>query len=262
MNSPLEHAIQIAHQVGDLLLSYFRRRDLDVKRKSDCTLVSEADVLADELITHELQHFSAAGILSEELDPIYEEQEDTVWVVDPLDGTTNFSLGLHIWGVSLARVSFGQPDVGVLYFPVLDELYTAQRGAGARLNDVPLQVNPEGVQGFTAFFSCCSRTHRKYQVDIPLKTRILGSAAYNLITVARGSGVLAFEATPKIWDIAAAWLVVQEAGGIMDAHGGSSPFPLKPGQDYRKISFPTFAAASPAYAQMARENIHLRTPSS
>ena len=72
--------------------------------------------------------------------------------------------------------------------------------------------------------------------------RILGSAAYSLCTVARGSALLAFEATPKIWDIAAGWLLVEEAGGLMESLSGKAPIPPVGHEDYNKINFPTLAA--------------------
>jgi myo-inositol-1(or 4)-monophosphatase len=95
-----------------------------------------------------------------------------------------------------------------------------------------------------SFFACCSRTHQRYAVSIPYKSRILGSAAYNFCMLARGSACVSFEAAPKIWDIAAAWLLVQEAGGTIAAYMGEPPFPILPMKNYASIDFPTLAAAS------------------
>ena len=86
----------------------------------------------------------------------------------------------------------------------------------------------------------------------------MGSAAYSFCTVARGSALLAFEATPKIWDIAAGWLLVQEAGGLVEIMSDRNPFPLVSHEDYSKINLPTLAAASEKMAQMGRGNIQRR----
>ena len=106
-----------------------------------------------------------------------------------------------------------------------------------------------------AFFSCCSRTHRYYDVRVRYKARILGSAAYNLCTVARGVAVMGFEAPPKIWDIAGGWLVVSEAGGVVETLDGSRPFPLSSAEDYSQRKFPTLAAATQRLASLGREQI-------
>jgi myo-inositol-1(or 4)-monophosphatase len=148
-----------------------------------------------------------------------------------------------------------------LYFPLVDELYTAQRGAGACLNGQPIHTRPPIGRNVSApsqplaFFACCSRTHRRYTVNLRYKARILGSTAYTLCLVARGVALLGFEVTPKIWDLAAAWLVVSEAGGEIAAFNGSAPFPLQPRLDYARLSFPTLAAANIELAQAARSQI-------
>jgi myo-inositol-1(or 4)-monophosphatase len=93
-------------------------------------------------------------------------------------------------------------------------------------------------------------------VDIPYKTRILGCAAYTLCAVARNIAIVGFEATPRIWDIAGAWLVLQEAGGQVATLDGSLPLPLRPGLDYASQSFPTLAAADTERLAWARTRIH------
>lgn len=257
--SVLSTTQDIVQQAGEVLLDYFRRRSLETAFKDDRTVVTEADLAADRLITQALRSaFPEDGLLSEEQAPPAGAVPPRLWVLDPLDGTTNFRLGLPIWGISLARLSAGEPDLGVVYFPVLDELYLAQRGAGARLNGQPIHVLPAGIAGRTAFFTCCSRTHRRYRVNLPYKTRILGSAAYNLLAVARGSAVLAFEATSKVWDFAAAWLMVQEAGGVIAPLHGPAPFPMTTIATTAR-SYPILAAASAALARQGQQHIQPRT---
>ena len=228
--------------------------------RADRSLVTQADLEADRLIKSAIrQAYPDDFILSEERQPGEADPGwstgRAVWIVDPLDGTTNFSLGLHYWGVLLARLIDGRPEQAVLYFPVIDELYYARRGQGAYLNHATLHVKPPEANRPLSFFACCSRTHRLYQVSVPYKARILGSAAYTLCTVARSTAILGFEATAKIWDLAAPWLLVSEAGGIVEALDGSQPFPLIPGEDYATRSFPILAAANAELARRAHLQI-------
>lgn len=254
--NPLTFASNLAQQTGELLLEYFSPRGRKASFKPDRTVVTEADLAADRLITAAIQeNFPDDTLLSEELHPEVGDETGAVWVIDPLDGTTNFSLGLHYWGTSIARLVGGWPQVAALYFPLFDELYSAQKGMGARFNSESLQIKPPDKSQPTSFFSCCSRTFRRYDVTVPYKTRILGAASYTLCAVARGSAILGFEATPKIWDIAGGWLVVKEAGGMVETLDGSQPFPLLPERDYGKRDYPILTAATHEEISMARSLI-------
>jgi myo-inositol-1(or 4)-monophosphatase len=241
----LDFATQLAKNTGKLLLEYYQPKGLDVNIKPDHTVVTEADLSADQFLRDSLsESYPNDGILSEEAGTTFPTDKSAVWIIDPLDGTTNFSLGLHYWGISISRLINGYPELGVLYFPLLNELFTSVKGEGAYLNGHKLVVNPPTPDQPTSFFSCCSRGNRYYTIEIRYKTRILGSAAYGLVTVARGSAILAFEVTPKVWDFAASWLITQEAGGIIAPYEGESPFPLLPGIDYESRSYPLLTGAT------------------
>jgi myo-inositol-1(or 4)-monophosphatase len=260
MTTDLQYAIQTARKAGQLLLQYFHSANLQTNLKTDRSLVTEADLAVDRLITAAIQErYPDELLISEELQPDYPpgkgRRAQKAWIVDPLDGTTNFGLGLHFWGVLLARLVEGWPDTAVLYFPLIDELYSAQSGQGAYLNGKPIRVQTPNENRPLSFFACCSRTHRHYQVSVPYKTRILGSAAYTLCAVARGTAILGFEVSPKIWDIASAWLLVNEAGGAIETLDKSQPFPLRPGVDYPRQCYPTLAAATPELIKKARIQI-------
>jgi myo-inositol-1(or 4)-monophosphatase len=260
MDKTLNFATQLAQQSGELLTEHYRNKIIKASVKSDHSVVTDADLAADQLISQSImEKYPEDNILSEELHTQLESNGGTAtWIIDPLDGTTNFSLGLPFWGVSITRVVKGMPELAVLYFPLLEELYTARQGGGAEMNGRSIQVKPPIPDHPAAFFSCCGRTHRRYHVTVPYKPRILGSAAYGFCTVASGIAVLGFEATPKIWDIAGAWLLIPEAGGVIAPHLGEAPFPLKSGVDYTGKSFPTLAAATPALIARAREQIQPR----
>ena len=252
MPAELEFATHLARQAGELLRQRFNLSGTQATLKPDRSFVTEADRAADAFISDALSRaYPQDAIISEEQLTSLPAPAPGVWVVDPLDGTTNYSLGLHVWGVSIARLVNGWPETAALYFPLIDELYTAQRGMGAFLNGQPTFTHPPDPSQPLSFFACCSRAHRRYQINIPYKTRILGSAAYSLCLVSRGAALLGFEATTKLWDIAAAWLVVSEAGGEIATFDGSSPFPPQPGSDYGKIYYPTLAAANAELAQKA-----------
>lgn len=259
MPTPLEFAIDLAHQAGNLLQDIAASERITLRPKEDHSPVSEADLRCNRLIVSSIQAaYPQDGLLSEEQLPAGLQQKDLqqpVWIVDPLDGTTNFGLGLPIWGVLIARLENGYPEVAALSFPALGELYTAQRGHGAFLNGRPIQVELPSSQKPFSFFACCSRTFRQYNIEVPYKIRILGSAAYTFCAVARGLAILGFEATPKIWDLAGPWLIVQEAGGVIEPLDGISPFPLQPHTGSWQSAFPTLAAATPIIAARAHQQI-------
>jgi myo-inositol-1(or 4)-monophosphatase len=259
MTPELEFAQELARETGGFLLNHFSLSGSPTTQKKDRSVVTEADFEADHLIREAIQaRYPEDGLLSEELNTKYPAGKLAVWVVDPIDGTTNFSLGLPIWGVSIARLVNGIPETAAVYFPPIDEMYSAQRKAGAFLNGNPLYTAAQEEGRTTTFFACCSRTHRRYDIQVPYKPRILGSATYNLCSVARGMAILSFEALPKIWDLAGAWLVVREAGAELQTLDGSQPFPPTPGKDYADISFPTLAAPTLKQITMAREQIKIR----
>lgn len=249
----LTFTTQLAQQAGALLVDCFRHTGSATAQKPDRSVVTEADVAADRLIAAAIaEQYPQDTILSEELRPNLAGNAAAVWVVDPLDGTTNFSLGLQHWGVSIARVVNGWPDTAAVFFPLLNELYTAQRGQGAWLNGERIRVSPPSKERPAAFFSCCTRAQKRYHLSVPYKTRIFGSTAYTLCVTARGAAVLGFEVKPKIWDIAAGWLVLREAGGVMDVLDGEQPFPLRLRGDFIGHSFLTLAAATPELLEKAR----------
>ena len=256
MNDALDFAINLAMQTGDLLQKYYTPTGIQSTVKADNTVVTEADLAADRFITEQIKlKFPHDGILSEESSHFLIEPQLPTWVIDPLDGTTNFSLGLAIWGVSIARLVDGYPELGVIYFPCLSELYSTKRGAGAYLNNKPITAREPDPTQPNSFFACCSRSFRTFNISIPYKPRILGSSTYTLSMVARGLALLGLDATPKIWDLAAAWLLVEEAGGIMSEFEGLRPFPLSPNVDYSTTSYTTLAAATQQLLEMGYSKI-------
>ena len=251
-------ASDTALETGKKLLDLFHQGNHRGEIKSDQTLVTIADKIADEFIrTQIITAFPDDGILSEENSTIFPDTEHT-WVVDPLDGTVNFSQGLYYWGVSIAHLKNGKPINAAVYFPMVDELYTASLGYGAQLNGKPLMLSGTPEKSLFPIFVHCSRMNQRYHNHTPYKTRSLGAAAYHLCLIAKSSAVLALESTPKIWDFAAGWLIIEEAGGVIRTLGNQQPFPAEPGEDYLNRPFIILAAESEDILSDAQKTLILR----
>jgi myo-inositol-1(or 4)-monophosphatase len=223
----------IIREAGALLLSYFRRR-IGYEYKGDVDLVTEADRASEKFITERLRsRWPEFGIIGEEgtksdLDAEYR------WLVDPLDGTTNFAHSYPVFCISIALVRGEELLAGFLYDPTRDEFFAAEHGAGAKLNGQAMHVSQtttlsESILG-TGFPS--HKRHKNPNVhfyhQLTLRShglRRAGSAALDLANVACGryDGFWEFNLNP--WDTAAGVLLVREAGGTVTRFDGS-PFLL------------------------------------
>jgi myo-inositol-1(or 4)-monophosphatase len=256
MNDPLEFAISLALETGELLQKYYDPAGIQASAKPDKTVVTAADLAADDLVTGKINtQFPLDGIVSEESTHFLIDPHSPTWVIDPLDGTTNYCLGLPIWGVSIARLVDGFPELGVVFFPRINELYFARRGSGAFLNHNSIFSRAPDPSQPMSFFACCSRTFRNFNINVPYKPRIMGSSAYSFCMVARGSALMSFDATPKIWDLSAVWLLIEESGGIIQSFEETPVFPIKTGIDYSLTSYSVLAAATPNLMEKGRSFI-------
>ncbi len=214
--------------------------------KADGSLITACDRWSDATLVEGLASlYPEEGVLSEEGRKLV-PSTPAYWVVDPLDGTTNFAAGIPYWAISLARFEGGVPVVAVLDVPPLRQRIVAIRGHGAWRNGKPLsppslQTQPAGCA------SLCSRSIGVLQKlpnrRFPGKIRLLGVASLNLVSVAMGQTVAALEATPKIWDLAAAWLVLTELGCPVQWLA-REPGGIAPGTDLGNADFPVLAADS------------------
>jgi myo-inositol-1(or 4)-monophosphatase len=260
LNALLSTARRIVDDAEQLLLQGYGK--VTAARKSDGSLVTETDHAVDQFITTQLAAaFPAHAILSEERNTEYDPSADLTWVIDPLDGTTNFARGLPIWGVSVALLYRGLPLLGLLNFPSLHEIYEASYQRGAVLNGRPLATAADSHTTDQHFLMLCTRTPRRYTIDTPLKPRILGSAAYHIASVANGSALAGIEATPKLWDLAAALLILKEAGGSYQRLDNQQAiFPLAPvAAGYEQTSFPLLAAANDKILDELRKGVALHS---
>jgi len=243
-NEYLAFACQLARDVGQRLKAAAGHSRASLK--GDGTLVTTADQETDQALASAIRkRFPGHGIISEEQETIY-HGELFCWVVDPIDGTTNFARGLAIWGISIALLHAGQPLLGVLEFPALNQHYHAVRDRGAFLGQNRLHVREPGAHKQMEFLTICSRSGRYFEVSLPYKVRALGCVTYHLASVASGSVMVSVEASPRVWDLAAGWLMIREASGVVGPllEDGPLPFPLVAGRDYARRPFPLLSAAS------------------
>lgn len=225
----LECAIDWAMQAGKLQMQKFRNRHLEMETKSSVhDVVTEVDKACEALLIERItQAYPKHSILGEETGMHKKEGSEWEWVVDPLDGTNNYSQGLPIFCVSIGVQHNGETQVGVVYAPYLDELYTAVRGEGAQWNGKQLHVSRK-----TEFDKCILATGFPYDkgtVGPDLNNlnnvckmlpqlrglRRMGSAAYDLCCVASGTLDGYWELNIKPWDACAGALIVEEAGGTV-----------------------------------------------
>ena len=254
----LTFARQLAQESGRVATQQFRRSQ--VRRKADGTLVTQTDELIDRLISGAITaKYADHVVLSEEQSTHYQPDAAYSWVVDPVDGTTNFARGLPVWGVSIALLHEGYPLIGVVNFPLVSEEFWAVRTQGAWRSGRRIHTNADATPDDEQLLMKCTRTERQFALTTPLKSRVMGSAAYHLCKVADGTALAAIETTPKVWDLAAAHLIVQEAGGVINSVGGASIFPLPAAaRDYGAVAWQTVAAASPAIMEHLRTNLRGR----
>jgi myo-inositol-1(or 4)-monophosphatase len=219
----------MAREAGALLMDYFYQH-VKIEYKGDVDLVTVADRKSEALILERIRkQFPTHDVMGEEGTRI-ETGSDYKWYVDPLDGTTNFAHGYPVFCVSLAVEHRGKRIAGVVYDPTRDEMFAAELGGGARLNDRAIHVSTIANLGecliATGFPS--QKRHKNPNIyfyhQLTLRThgvRRAGSAALDLCNVASGrfDGFWEFNLNP--WDTAAGVLIVEEAGGeVTDFKGG------------------------------------------
>lgn len=233
MNPALNIAIMAARKAGSIILRHLDRLGtLAVSRKGRNDYVSEVDRIAEEEIIRVIHKaYPDHGILAEESGS--RSGNDYQWIIDPLDGTTNYLHGFPQFAVSIALSNRGRIEQGVVYDPLREELFTASRGSGAFLNDRRIRVSAaktlEGTllgtgfpfkqqQHLNAYLEMFKVLHQE-----SAGIRRAGSAALDLAYVAAGRLDGFWEIGLKPWDMAAGSLLILEAGGMVgDFSGGDS----------------------------------------
>ncbi len=232
-------ACQAALTAGSIIKELYNKPHT-IRMKGVINLVTEADLAAEAAIFASLEEdCPGIPIMAEEsAGDNLEKSEGRIWIVDPLDGTTNFAHGFPWFAVSIALLDNGIPIVGVIYAPMQDELFCAVRHAGAWLNGQPIKVSDTSflIESLIAtglpydLHRALPRIMKQLETVIP-KVRDIrrpGAAALDLASVACGRFDGFYEQDLHPWDTAAGWLLVEEAGGMVSDYSCNTYSPFLP----------------------------------
>lgn len=235
MDHLLEEIAALVRQAGEIMLS---ARDIGARtheKTSAADLVTDYDVAVEKFLKENLPPLVPGSVFcgEEELEYV-DPGKGWAFIVDPIDGTTNFVRGLSQSAVSVALAHDGQVEYGVVWNPYRDELFTAKRGGGAFLNDAPIHVTDRPLS--EGIFGMGTAIYRREYLEPTMRLteqlfrrscdfRRLGAAALDLCNVACGRTDAFFEYSLCPWDFAAGSLIITEAGGRVCALDGS-PLPI------------------------------------
>lgn len=228
MNKIKQIAVAAAKEAGGALLGEYENFDRGtVKLKAHHEIITKADLLSEKIIINKIKNnFPDHGILSEESGRT-KSKSDFLWIIDPLDGTTNFSMHNPLWCVSIGLARGREVVLGVIYAPFLGELYVAEKGRGATRNGKKIKVSARAKKALHTF--CHGREdghikkalkyYRRQKLN-ELDCRQMGSAAIELAYVAGGRTESLMIPGVNSWDVAAGALMAREAGGkVTDFNG-------------------------------------------
>lgn len=230
----LSIAVESAQKAGELVLDYYHKNEIDIQNKGGDTrdLVTIADLKSDQLIRTALSEaFPDHAILSEEAYKDGDQIDGAVptWLVDPIDGTSNFAHRLPWFAISIGLYYAGKVRIAVVYAPLMQFMFTAIHQQGATLNDKPIHVTTQ-TNISQAVFACDwprkqSQRHLQLRslasiVEYAHTVRSLGCASLNLAAVATGWLDIYFNYALMPWDTAAGALILEEAGGQITALNG------------------------------------------
>jgi myo-inositol-1(or 4)-monophosphatase len=229
-----------AREGGDLARRYFN--NVARQRKADRSWVTQADIEVEQLLRERIAaRYPEHGVMGEE-QGVGEVDREFVWSIDPIDGTGAFVSGLPLWCVSIGLLRWGQPYLGVVYLPILDDCYWADAEGPAYRNEETISViSAETIDG-NDWIAVSSYAHRAFAISFPGKARALSSVAADLCYVARGSALGALIDRANLWDIAGAMPILRAAGGAVRGLSGAA-VELPELLDGRKLREPMVAAA-------------------
>ena len=216
-----------------LIRDFGEVEQLQVSRKGPADFVSEADRRADRILRAELSKARPSfGLLMEESGATEGSDDERLWIVDPLDGTINFLHGIPHFAISIGLEERGEITAGVIYEPVRDELFWAEKGAGAYLNRRRIRVSSRGRIGDAVLATAIPSGARPGKeefvsvirpvMELAAGVRRFGSAALDLAYVAAGRYEGFWEYGLAPWDVAAGIVIVREAGGLVSEIGGGA----------------------------------------
>ncbi len=236
MHPMLNIAVRAARVAGTIIVRGFEKRD-ELKKESKAAndYVTQIDKEAEQAIIHKIQQsYPDHCFLGEESGETTGKDSDFQWIIDPLDGTTNFVKGIPHFAVSIALLHKGRLDQAVVFDPIRGELFTASRGQGAQLNGYRIRTTKPRDLSETVLATALPFKNKAQFGEYALSLnkifhecgdiRRAGSAALDLAYVAAGRHDGYWERGIKAWDIAAGELLVRESGGLVtDFKGGNDP---------------------------------------
>src|SRR4051812_41047575 len=224
MTHYLDAAVEAARAAGEVLRQSFQQ-PLVVNSSEAHDIKLEIDVRTQTLITELLLDKFPEHALYGEEGIVGDQESDHQWIVDPLDGTVNYFYGIPHFCVSIALRQRGEIIVGVIYDPIRNEMWVAQKGDVPNLNGSPVHVSDRTELAEAVISIGLAKTGETIDKNFPLlqqmihrvrKCRVLGSAALDMAYVASGRFDAYVETGISLWDIAAGWLLVENAGGTVD----------------------------------------------
>ena len=224
MTEYLDAAIEAAHAAGDLLCENFGER-LRINSETRHDIKLEMDVKTQELITRSLLGKFPAHALYGEEGVVGDQSSEFQWIVDPLDGTVNYFYSIPHFCVSIALRRGDKIVVGVIYDPMRRELWTTRQGEQTTLNGYPISASKRTTIADAVVSVGLSKTSTTIEAGLPVlsdlvhrarKCRLLGSAALDMAYVACGRFDAYVEQGISLWDIAAGWILVENAGGKVE----------------------------------------------
>jgi myo-inositol-1(or 4)-monophosphatase len=213
ISSNLNIMIKAAEKASKILIRDFGELEkLQVSKKSSNDFVTNSDFKAEKIIIDELTKARPNySILSEEQGSIHKKDKDNVWIIDPIDGTKNFLHGIPHFAISIALKSKNEIVSGIVFDPIKNEMYYAEKNNGSFLNNQRIRVSKKNN-----IEECLFATGRKFESKLDIIYRISGSAALDMAYVASGRYNGYFQNNLNLYDVAAGIILIQEAGGIVN----------------------------------------------
>ena len=210
ISANLNIMIKAAEKASKILIRDFGELEkLQVSPKGPSDFVTNADKKAEKIIIEELtKSRKKFSILSEEIGEINNSDKDNMWIIDPIDGTTNFLHGVPHFAISIALKSKDEIISGLIFDPIKNEIFYAEKNNGAFFNNKRIRVSKK-----KKIEECLFGTGGKNEINFNLNTRKSGSAALDMAYVGAGRYDGYFQKNLNIWDIAAGIIIVKEAGG-------------------------------------------------
>lgn len=233
-----QFCLELVPKINSILMKYFKKKDLDIQKKGSIDLVTEADMASEKFLTKSiLKNFKEDSILGEEGGET-KGKSAYQWIIDPLDGTTNFSHKISLFAVSIALFDLEKEEVvfGIVSLPFFGDVYSAVIGKGAKKNNQKISVSKTSAM-LNALF-CTGFPYKKNVEDVDrmlsqlkpilLNTRGIrrtGAAALDLCWVAEGKFDGFWEESLSPWDMAAGARIILEAGGEVTTFSGTAFHP-------------------------------------